>query len=85
MYTPTADHINHILLFEFHKGNTANLAAKTLKYTYGNVAVNKKICRRWFSFSKWVTKIQSKRRTESRMFNSEQLVAAIDENPICTT
>ncbi|KAM3175384.1 hypothetical protein ACTXT7_008652 [Hymenolepis weldensis] len=41
MYTPYKEHIKHILLFEFRKGNTANsAAANTLKDTYGNDIVN---------------------------------------------
>ena len=45
MYTPIRDHIMRILLFEFHKGNTA----KSLKDTNENVVVNENTCRRWFS------------------------------------
>ncbi|VUZ49086.1 unnamed protein product [Hymenolepis diminuta] len=40
MYTPNKDHIRHILLFQFHQGNTAGSAAKTLEDTYGNDVVN---------------------------------------------
>ncbi|VUZ57669.1 unnamed protein product, partial [Hymenolepis diminuta] len=47
------DHIRYILLFEFHKGNTASSAAKTLKNTYRNDIVNEKTCRRWFSPSRF--------------------------------
>ncbi|VUZ53011.1 unnamed protein product [Hymenolepis diminuta] len=49
MCTPNKDHIRHILLFLFHKGNTASSAAKTLKDTFGNDVVNEKTCRRRFS------------------------------------
>ncbi|KAM3173204.1 hypothetical protein ACTXT7_012972 [Hymenolepis weldensis] len=49
MYTPIKEHIRHILLFEFHKGNTTSSVAKTLKDTYGNDFVNEKTCRRWSS------------------------------------
>ncbi|VUZ48992.1 unnamed protein product [Hymenolepis diminuta] len=53
MYTPNKEHMRHILLFEFHKGNTASsvaqLSSSSSKDNYGNDVVNKKTCRRWFS------------------------------------
>ncbi|VUZ38921.1 unnamed protein product [Hymenolepis diminuta] len=49
MYTPNKEHIMHILLFEFHKGNTVSSTAKTFEDTDGNDVVNAKTCRRWFS------------------------------------
>ncbi|VUZ46934.1 unnamed protein product, partial [Hymenolepis diminuta] len=49
IYTPNKDHIRHIPLFQFHRGNTASSAANTLKDTYGNDVVSEKTCRRWFS------------------------------------
>ncbi|KAM3188005.1 hypothetical protein ACTXT7_001147 [Hymenolepis weldensis] len=40
---PNKEHVRHILLLEFHKGNTASsAAAKTLKDTYGNDIVNER-------------------------------------------
>ncbi|VUZ43445.1 unnamed protein product [Hymenolepis diminuta] len=77
MYTPNKEHMRHILLFKFHNGNTASSAAKTLKHTYGNDAVNEKTYRRWFSaggFKKDDFSLKNERRTESRIFkklNSE--------------
>ncbi|VUZ43939.1 unnamed protein product, partial [Hymenolepis diminuta] len=46
IYTPNKEHIRHILLFEFHQGNTASSAVKTLKDTCGNDVVNEKTCRK---------------------------------------
>ena len=84
MYTPIKEHIRHILLFEFHKGNTASTAAKKLKYTYENVVVNEKTCRRWFSRLKMGGfSLQTNR--EQKKFNSEQLEATIDANSTCAT
>lgn len=87
MYTPSKEHIRHVLLFEFHKGNTASSAAKTLKDTYGNDVVNEKTCRRWFSrFKKDDFSLKDEPRAGcSKKLNSEQLQAAIDGNPTCTT
>ncbi|VUZ42446.1 unnamed protein product [Hymenolepis diminuta] len=88
MYIQNKEHIRHILLFEFHRGNTASSAAKTLKDTYGDDFVNEKTCRRWFSagdFKKDDFSLKDKRRTESRVLkklDSEQLQVAIDENQI---
>ncbi|VUZ46540.1 unnamed protein product, partial [Hymenolepis diminuta] len=45
-YTPNKEQIRYILLSEFHKGNTASSAVKTLKGTCGNDVVNKKTFRR---------------------------------------
>ncbi|KAM3180545.1 hypothetical protein ACTXT7_016069 [Hymenolepis weldensis] len=43
MYTPNKEHIRHILLFEFHQGNTpSSSAGKTLKDTYANDVVNER-------------------------------------------
>ncbi|VUZ50483.1 unnamed protein product [Hymenolepis diminuta] len=75
MYTPNKEHIRHILLFEFHKGNTASSAAKTPKDTHGNDAVNEKTCRRWFSagsFKKDDFSLKDERRTESRILKKTQ-------------
>ncbi|VUZ54812.1 unnamed protein product [Hymenolepis diminuta] len=49
MYIPNKEHIRHILLFQFHQGNTASSVAKILKDTYGNDVVKEKTSRRWFS------------------------------------
>ncbi|VUZ56919.1 unnamed protein product [Hymenolepis diminuta] len=49
MYTPNKEHIRHIVLLEFHKGNTTSSVAKTLEDTNGSDVVNEKACRRWFS------------------------------------
>ncbi|KAF2357242.1 Reverse transcriptase RNA-dependent DNA polymerase [Trinorchestia longiramus] len=87
MYTPNKQQIRHILLFEFHEGNTASSAAKTLKDTYGNDVANEKTCRRWFSrFKKDDFSLKDEPRAGcSKQLNFEQLHAAIDENPTCTT
>ncbi|VUZ52650.1 unnamed protein product, partial [Hymenolepis diminuta] len=64
------EHIRHILLFEFHQGNTASLVAKTLQDTHGNNVVNEKICRRCFSaggFKKDDFSLKDERRIEIRM------------------
>ncbi|KAM3173715.1 hypothetical protein ACTXT7_012017, partial [Hymenolepis weldensis] len=47
IHTPNKKDIRHTLLFELHQGNTSSsvAAAKTLKHTYGNDAVNEKTCR----------------------------------------
>ncbi|VUZ53215.1 unnamed protein product, partial [Hymenolepis diminuta] len=63
--TPYKGHIRHIILFEFHKGNTPDSAAKTLKDTDGNGGVNEKICSRWFSPSPF-TKDDFSQKDESR-------------------
>ncbi|VUZ42078.1 unnamed protein product [Hymenolepis diminuta] len=53
MYSPNKEHIRHILLFEFHQGNTASSAAKTHKPTYGTGVANEKACGGWvFTFQK---------------------------------
>ncbi|VUZ56146.1 unnamed protein product [Hymenolepis diminuta] len=52
MYTPNEEHIRHILLFEFHQGNTESSAVITFKGTYGNDVVKEKTCRWWFSHFK---------------------------------
>ncbi|VUZ41817.1 unnamed protein product [Hymenolepis diminuta] len=70
MYTLNKEHIRHILLFQFHKGNTASSAAKTLKDTYGNDVMNEKTCRRWFSaggFKDDDSSLKDRRRTENKM------------------
>ncbi|VUZ42035.1 unnamed protein product [Hymenolepis diminuta] len=53
MYSPNKEHIRHILLFEFHQGNTTSSVAKTLKGTYVNDVVKEKICKKWFSLSRF--------------------------------
>ncbi|VUZ39365.1 unnamed protein product [Hymenolepis diminuta] len=89
MYTPNKGHSRHILLFEFHKGNRASSAAKTLKDTCGNDVVDKETCRRWFSpsrFKKDDFRLKDEPRVGcSKKLNSEQLQVDIDENPTCTT
>ncbi|VUZ55766.1 unnamed protein product [Hymenolepis diminuta] len=91
MCTPNKEHIEHILLFEFHQGNTTSSAVETLKDTYANDVVNEKTCKRWFSaggFKEDGFSLKDERRTENRILkklNSEQLQVVIDENPTCTT
>ncbi|VUZ44117.1 unnamed protein product [Hymenolepis diminuta] len=75
MYTPNNEHIRHIVLFEFHKGNTASSAANTLKDAYANDVVNEKTCKRWFSasdFKKDDFSLKDERRIESGMFKITQ-------------
>ncbi|VUZ55407.1 unnamed protein product [Hymenolepis diminuta] len=90
MYTANKEQIRHILLFQFHQGNTANSAPETLKDNYGNDVMNKKTCRRWFStggFKKgdFSLKDDEPRGGSSKKLTSEQLQVVIDKNPTCTT
>ncbi|KAM3185100.1 hypothetical protein ACTXT7_007056 [Hymenolepis weldensis] len=73
MYTPNKERIKHILIFDFHQGNTPSSAAKTLKNTYGNDVVNEKTYRRWFSaggFKKDDFSLKDERQTESRLLKN---------------
>ncbi|VUZ42823.1 unnamed protein product, partial [Hymenolepis diminuta] len=85
--TPNKEHIRHISLFEFHKGNTAGSTAKTLQDTHGNDVVNEKTYRRWVShFKKNDFSLKDEPGAGcSKKFNSEQSQVAIDENPTCIT
>ncbi|VUZ44137.1 unnamed protein product [Hymenolepis diminuta] len=75
MYTPNNEHIRHVLLFEFHNGNTAGSAANTLKETYTNDVVDEKTSRKCFSasgFKKDDFSLKDKRQTESRILKITQ-------------
>ena len=63
MYTPSKEHLRHVLLHEFQKGGTVSSAAKSLQNTYGNNVINVKTCRRWFSCFK-KKQLYFKRRAE---------------------
>lgn len=87
MYTPTKEHVRHVLLYEFQKGNTAACAAKSVQNTYGKHVVNERTCRRWFSCFKngdFSMKDES-REGRPKELNSQELQNALDKNPNITT
>jgi len=44
----TKEHIWHILLYEFNKGNNATESAKNIKAVYEDRTINVSQCQRWF-------------------------------------
>jgi len=44
----TKEHIRHILLYEFNKGNNATESARNIKAVYGNRTISVSQCQRWF-------------------------------------
>jgi len=44
----TKEHIRHILLYEFNKGNNAIESGKNIKTVYGDRTISVSQCQRWF-------------------------------------
>jgi len=44
----TKEHIRHILLYEFNKGNNAMESARNIKAVYGDWTINVSQCQWWF-------------------------------------
>ena len=87
MHTTSKEHLRHVLLYEFQKGSTASLAAKSLQNTYGNNVISVKTCRRWFShFKKNDFTLKDEQRCGCfKGLNSEELLAVINEDPSKTS
>jgi len=44
----TKEHIQHILLYEFNKGNNATESARNIKAVYGDRTISVNQCQWWF-------------------------------------
>jgi len=44
----TKEHIRHILLYEFNKGNHATKSARNIKAVYEDRTISVSQCQRWF-------------------------------------
>ena len=43
------NHLRHVMLYEFKKGNSAAETARNIHSVYGEECVNERTCRRWFA------------------------------------
>lgn len=83
MYAPSKDHFPPILLYEFHKRVNPSAAAKSPQSSYGDDAVNKRSCRRWFSRvrSGYFSLKDDQKEGCPKNLDSEELEAVVTDNP----
>lgn len=77
------NHLRHIMLYEFKKGNSAAEAARNIHSVYGEECVNERTCRRWFAkFRGGDFTLEDEDRTGRPVeFDEKLLEAALEENP----
>ena len=80
------EHIRHIMLYEFKKGNNATAATKNIRDVYGEEALNTRKCQRWFQkFRSGDYSLTDEARSGRPIeFDDELLVATLDEDPAVT-
>ena len=83
------EHIRHIMLYEFKKGNNATAATaatKNIRDLYGEEALNTRKCQRWLQkFRSGDYSLTDEARSGRPIeFDDELLVATLDEDPAVT-
>ena len=82
----TKEHIPHVMLYEFKKGNSASESARSIQSVYGNVVVGEWMCRRWFEkFRKGNFSLNDEQRTWwPDVLDDELLKDTVEANPTVT-
>ena len=77
------NHLRHIMLYEFKKGNSATETARNIHSVYGEEYVNERTCRRWFAkFRSEDFTLEDDDRTGRPVeFDYMLLETALEENP----
>ena len=77
------NHLRHVMLYEFKKGNSAAEMARNIHPVYREECVNERTCRRWFAkFRSGDLTLEDEDRTGRPVeFDGTLLEAALEENP----
>jgi len=82
----TKEHIRHILLYEFNKGNNTTENARNIKVVYEDQTINVSECQRWFQkFRTGNYSLEDEPRTGRFVeFDEDVLQILVKQNPIVT-
>lgn len=77
------EHLRHIMLYEYKKGNSAAEATRNIHSVYGKECLNERTCRRWFAkFRSGDFSLEDEDRTGRPVeFDDKLLEALLEENP----
>jgi len=82
----TKEHILHILLYDFNKGNNATESARNIKAVYGDRRISVSHCQRWFQkFRAGNYRLEDEPRPERSVELDENVLQTlVEQNPIVT-